>query len=404
MVTRKMQGLRLVVSSVLAITLWALTVTIVLAQEGPKGAPQPPAHKVKGKHLQTLKAFDNPEAAIFSADGRFVFVSNSAELGMKDKGFHFTEKAGFISKLAVQSDGTLQMVNAKLLTGLTAPLGMAVNPVATRTFPKGAIFLCAATLPLADATGNAIKDPERLTAKIVAFDIDGKILGEIPLGAGSVLAKISGAPATLPNAAGFDKDGNFYVADTGIGGATVEPKLDTRPGIFMIPNNALDDLSAGKTPTTAPLFISMPGAPDGVDVSPIDGTIHVNTVGRAASVDDPDRGGMWKLTKDDFKAGRLPKAFSSGWGALDGLAFTTTGTRFDTQILGSNYITVVAPGSDNVLSLEITGLDRDLAGAADIAIYTRPDGTSLLIIPELSALTPNNNDNPVDVVLLPQGL
>jgi hypothetical protein len=172
----------------------------------------------------------------------------------------------------------------------------------------------------------------------------------------------------------------------------------------MIPNNALDDLSAGKTPTATPLFISMPGAPDGVDVSPIDGTIHVNTVGRAAGVDDPDRGGMWKLTKDDFKAGRLPKAFSSGWGALDGLAFTATGTRFDTQILGANYITVVAHGSDNVLSLEITGLDRDLAGAADIAIYTRPDGTSLLVIPELSALTPNNNDNPVDVILLPQGL
>jgi hypothetical protein len=34
------------------------------------------------------------------------------------------------------------------------------------------------------------------------------------MGLGSAFEKISGAAATLPNAAGFDKDGNLYVADT----------------------------------------------------------------------------------------------------------------------------------------------------------------------------------------------
>ena len=100
-------------------------------------------YPVKGQLVQVLEAFDNPEGAIFSADGRFVFVSNAAELGMPDKGFHWTEKAGYISKLAVQPDGTLKMVNEKLVTGITAPLGMAVSPVATAKFPKGSIFLCA---------------------------------------------------------------------------------------------------------------------------------------------------------------------------------------------------------------------------------------------------------------------
>jgi len=42
----------------------------------------------KGKVVQRLKSFDNPEGAIFSADGKYVFISNSAELGMADKGFH----------------------------------------------------------------------------------------------------------------------------------------------------------------------------------------------------------------------------------------------------------------------------------------------------------------------------
>ena len=45
-------------------------------------------YPVKGQVIQRLNAFDNPEGAIFSADGRFVFISNSAELGMPDKGFH----------------------------------------------------------------------------------------------------------------------------------------------------------------------------------------------------------------------------------------------------------------------------------------------------------------------------
>ena len=48
----------------------------------------------KGQVLQRLNAFDNPEGSIFSADGKYVFISNAAEIGMPDKGFHFTHKGG----------------------------------------------------------------------------------------------------------------------------------------------------------------------------------------------------------------------------------------------------------------------------------------------------------------------
>jgi len=72
-------------------------------------------YPVKGQVLQVLESFDNPEGAIFSADGKSVFISNSAELGMPDKGFHWTHKGGYISKLSVQSDGTLKMVKEKLI-------------------------------------------------------------------------------------------------------------------------------------------------------------------------------------------------------------------------------------------------------------------------------------------------
>ena len=383
---------------------WMFFAFIVGAQEPPKGASLPPPHSAEAQLLQELKAFDNPEGAIFSEDGRFVFISSSAELGMPSKGFHWTEKTGFISKLSVEADGTLKMVNRDLIRGLTAPLGMAVSTVATGRFPKGSIFLCTGGLPLADAAGNEISDPGRLTSKILIFDADGKILGEIPWNAGSLLAKVTGAPATLPNAAAFDRDGNLYLADTGLAGGTLQPKLETRPGVVMIAHGAIDDLASSRTPGAMPSFISMPGGPDGIEVSPADGTIHVNTVGVAAGLPDADKGGMWRLTKDDFRAGRLPPTLSTGWGALDGLDFTVKGTRLDTQILEPNYITVLPPGSDRVMSLRINGLTRDLLGPADIAIRTRPDGTSLLVIPELMATSPNTNDNSILVVRLPSGM
>jgi len=367
-------------------------VTAAVAQAPVIGLAKYP---LSGKLLQTVKAFDNPEGTIFSLDGRNVFVSSSAELGMPDKGFHFTEKAGFVSKLAVQPDGTLTMVEPRLITGLTAPLGMAVNPVPTRMFPRGAVFLCTGGFPLADAQGNSVTDPARLTSKIVVFDVDGKILGEIPWSVNSLLASLAGGPATLPNADGFDRDGNFYVSDTGLANGS--------PGVFMIPHAALDDLASGRVPSEMPMFIPMPGAPDGVEVSPIDGSIHVNTVGVAAGMNDRAKGGMYRLIKGDFKIGRLPAPFSQDWGALDGLVFTAAGTRLDTQILPPNFVTVLPHGSSSPMVLNIEGLVRPLAGPADIAVFKRPDGSSLLLIPELSALTPNNNDNPVDVVRLPPG-
>ena len=387
------------VKSILSLVLVGLLVTSVsLAEEKEKPAPPPP-YPVKGQVIQTLKAFDNPEGAIFSADGKFVFISNAAELGMKEKGFHWTEKAGYISKLEVQPDGTLKMVKDKLITGLTAPLGMAVLPVATKKFPKGTIFLCAGAAPIAEANGTEIKDAKRMDPKLVAFDTEGKVLGEIKMGMNSAFAKANGgSPATLPNAAGFDKEGNLYVADTGIGGASFDPPVKTNGGVYMIPHGALDDLADGKEASVS--FIAMPeGGPDGVEVAP-DGSIHTNTVGVAAGMKDPAQGGMYKLSVEDFKTGKLPAPFVTGLGALDGLDFAGN-ARLDTEIVNTNSVIVTLLPDGKPMMLTYDQPDKKLAGPADIAVHKMADGSYLLVIPELSALAPNTNQDPVTVVKLP---
>lgn len=354
-------------------------------------------YPVKGQVLQVLESFDNPEGAIFSADGKSVFISNSAELGMPDKGFHWTHKGGYISKLSVQSDGTLKMVKEKLITGLTGPLGMAVSPVATKKFPKGTIFLAEAWAPLAEADGTEVKDPSVLDPKIIAFNNDGKILGSIKLGTDSPAGKVAGVAATLANALTFDKQGNLYLADTGIGGGIFVPPLNTKGGgVYMFPIGSLDSLADGKD---APLsYIGVPdGGPDGIEVAS-DGAIHFNTVGVAAGLKDPAEGGMYRITKEDFAAGRLPEPFARGLGALDGLDFAGS-VRLDTEIVKTNTVVVTAPyGKPMTLVFD---KEKKLAGPADIAVSKQSDGSYLLVIPELAATSPNSKNNPVTVIRLP---
>ena len=358
---------------------------------------QPYSHK--GQVLQRLSAFDNPEGAIFSADGKYVFISNAAEQGNPEKGFSWTRGAGYVSKLEVQKDGTLKVVDEKLITGLTAPLGFAVNPVGTKKFPKGTIFLVQATAPLAEADGTPVKSVQGLNPKITAFDVDGKVLGEIKLGAGSAAEKAAGVIATLGNALAFDQSGNLYVAETGIAGASFEPPLPTKGGgIYLLPHGALDDLADGKDAKIS--YLPVPeGGPDGIEVAP-DGGIHFNTVGIAGGLKDPAEGGQYAVSKKDIESGKLPAPFGKGFGALDGLDFAGE-VRLDTEIKNTSSVVVTpAKGKAYILTYE---QDTKLAGPADIAVRKQSDGSYLLVIPELNATSPNKKDNTVTVVKLPKG-
>jgi DNA-binding beta-propeller fold protein YncE len=358
---------------------------------------QPYGHK--GQVIQRLSSFDNPEGAIFSADGKYVFISNAAEQGNAEKGFAWTRGAGYVSKLEVQEDGTLKIVDDKLITGLTAPLGFAVNPVGTKKFPKGSIFLVQATAPLVEADGTPVKDASGLNPKITAFDVDGKVLGEIKLGAGSAAEKAAGVIATLGNALAFDKSGNLYLAETGIAGGSFEPALPTKGGgIYLLPHGALDDLADGKDAKIS--YLPVPeGGPDGIEVGP-DGKIHFNTVGVAGGLKDPAEGGQYRVTKKDIESGKLPEPYGKGFGALDGLVFAGK-ARLDTEIKNTSSVVVTdAKGKASALTYD---QDIKLAGPADIAAHKQRDGSYLLVIPELSATSPNNNDNTVTVVRLPKG-
>jgi hypothetical protein len=361
-------------------------------------------HPAPAVIVQVLKAFDNPEGAIFSADGSHVFISNAAEIGDRGESFGWTEGEGYISKLEVRPNGELTMVAEKLIEGLTGPLGMAVLPVATEKFPAGTIFALAGSAPLLDGQGQPVKDPARLRTKLIAFAEDGAVLGEIDTGQGSLFEQINGSPIILINALGFDAEGNAYVADTAFGAEQFDPPFEGKSGLWTIPHGSLDALADGQEPSEPPLFIEIPGNPDGVEVSPIDGKIYVNTVGPVGGAPDPANGGVYALTKDDIANNKLPPPVDSDLGALDGLDFTAAGVMLNTQIRADKpqTVTVNCPGQPaTTLALQPGGTMADLSGPADIAIRRDEGGVQLVIVPELSARDATAGDDEVTVLALP---
>ena len=356
--------------------------------------------------LQVLKAFDNPEGAIFSADGSHVFVSNAAEAGDLSEDFGWVEGAGYISKLDVKANGELAMVEKKLIDGLTGPLGMGVLPVATEKFPAGTIFLCTGSAPFVDSDGQVVKDPTRMRSKLLAFNEAGEVLGEIDTGQGSVFEAINGSPIILINALGFDADGNVYVTDTAIGADQFDPPFEGKGGLWMIPHSALDALADGRAPADPPMFLEIPGNPDGVEVSPTDGKVYVNTVGAFADLADPANGGIYALTKEDIANNKLPPPVDGDLGALDGLDFTAGGVMLNAQIRDDipGKVTVNCEGEiATTLALQPGGTMSDLNGPADLAVRRSADGAQLVVIPELYARDATAGDDEVTVLALPAG-
>lgn len=371
---------------------------------------KPGQHPAAATLVQVLKSFDNPEGAVFSADGTSLYISNAAEIGDKAPDFGWTEGAGYVSHLQVSETGEVTMAHDKLVTGLTGPLGMAVLPVATATFPQGTIFLGTGSAPMRDAAGQAVKDRARLRTKLLAFAPDGKVLGEIDTGSGSVFETINGEPVLLLNALAFDKDGNLYFADTAIGGAQFDPPYQGKGGVWMVPVEALDALAGGGEAQQKPRFLALAGAPDGIEVSPTDGKVYVNTVGPAVGVDDPAKGGVYALSKEDFggdgAAGKAPAPVEQGLGALDGLDFTAGGVMLNSQIIPDVAARLYAscPGKTaGVLAIEPAGADAELAGPADLAVRRSGQGPQLVAVPELMARDATPGDDEVTILTLPEG-
>ncbi len=359
------------------------------ATAGGSGVPSEPTV------VQTLSVFHRPESCVFSLDGDYLFVSNCASGIFGPEGFiGLVRGEGAVSKLKVTDDDRLEVIDLKFVEGISTPLGITALPRATAQFPAGTLFVVVGNALTVDGDGSMERRAEALDTAALAIDPeDGTLRGRIRLDVGSAVAGHLGHPLLLPNGAAFDCEGNYYIADSGVGGDRLDPPQQANPGVVRIDHAALDALAA-EEPHQGVHFIPVPGGPNGVAYHEQEDAIYVVTFGG----DGPEGEAIYAIARDAFAGGDLPEPLHAGVGTLDGLVVTPAGTLIASR-MGGDLIAVPAGGEPQPIELAPEPLTFE--GPSDIKLSQRADGRLMLIVPEQEPAAAESWSQRVHVVHLP---
>ncbi len=350
---------------------------------------------------QTLGLFHRPESVAFSLDGRTLFVSNcgSDVFGPLRSFVGFVKGAGAVSKLSVNEQGHVSVVDLKFIENLSANVGIAVLPKATGKFKKGTLLINHGISLLVDSSGKPVTSASELQTGISFHDPDdGRFLGDIRVGAGSKVAQILGHITLLPNSIAFDARGNLYVTDTAKGGDRLIPKTGGHPGLIRIEHGAIDHLLLDSPAEADALFdlvtfTPIPGIPNGVGYWGDRQSIVVVTMGGQS----PDGTAIYIFTEDSFPRTTLPTPFRGDVGTADGIAFTPSGTLLTSRFAGD--ILVV---SEDKAPYPLSAAGR-FAAPADHRLTVLKDGSCLLAIPDQDRKDPRPWSQNVKLIKLPKG-
>lgn len=332
----------------------------------------------KPEIVQVVTGLDNPESVAFSADGKWLFVSNcaSGEFGA-DKHTGFAAGQSSISKLSVAPDGTLTMVNPKFVTKLSGTLGLTIAPNAVGPYPAGSIFICCGGALIVGDDGSYVSDAKALGTGVAVFDPEtGASLGKIELGVGSSVAVAMGHPFLLPNGIAFDGGNGLLVTDTGVGGDHLNPKVTAQPGLLRIGIGPKGDVS-GHT------FTPISGGPNGVAWNAAEKATYWVTCGGKT----PEGGAL-------FRNGQ-PVAL--GIGESDGIAFTPAGSVIVSRFKGD--LLLIRKGKE----LHPIPFEKPFNFPSDIKLRTLADGSSILVVPEQEAWNATPWGQCLRVVKIPAG-
>lgn len=349
---------------------WA--VLVLLTGCAGSGGAAPPRVEI----VQTVTGLNNPESVAFSPDGRWLFVTNcaSGEFG-SDKHIGMVAGEASISKLSVAPDGRLAMVTPRFIEGLSGTLGISVAPEAFGPYPKGSLFVCVGLALLSDEHGAYVTDARKLGTGVAVFDPDsGMALGKVDLGVGSSVAVALGHPLLLPNGVAFDGEGGLLVTDTGLGGDHLQPRIASRPGVLR--------LTVGpKGEVTGHTFTPVSGGPNGITWNAKEKAVYWVT----CNGQGPEGGAVYRNGK--------PLALSVG--PCDGIVVTPAGTIIASRFRG-DLIAIRQGGNPATIPFEVT-----FGFPSDIKLWTRADGSSILVVPEQEAWNPVPWTQSLRVVLLP---
>lgn len=286
----------------------------------------------QGRLMGTIDGCTNPESAELCADGEtFVFGNCTMIVGVPEyrdgAGLVYLQGEAFISQARITGRDRVDLVERRLVDGLTGTLGIDVLGRGTGRFPVGTAFIAEGGRPIMDAQSrHLITDAALIRPRALAFDpMTGERRGHIPLWDDSAIGRRFNG-LDQPNGLAIDAHGNLFVGDIPNSNpvASGPPPVDS--AVYRIPHDALDALAAedAQADATGVQRIVMPGFVNGVTSSPMEDAVWAVS----CSLHDPVNGGVYRFAGDDFARGRLPDPIYSGLGILDGVGVSRRGTVF----------------------------------------------------------------------------
>jgi hypothetical protein len=348
--------------------------------------------------IQTLPLFNHPQSCAVSATGRYLFVSNSGAIVSNVLGPSVQFNKGAVSKLEIDADGRLRLVQLQFINRLHAPTGIAILNKSTPKFPQGALFICSGMTAGLDEKGEQITDIMKFNPGVGIYDPDnGNMLGFLPMGPNRAVAKSLGHPVLAPAGICFDSQGDLYVADSGNTGKDLDPQVTGRPGIFRISNQLIDVFAQDKESNARVPFAIVRHIPAALFFSASDDGIYWTT----CDGQPPIEGGVFQIARQDFGREDAHNIMGGAGGALLGVTTTPSGNLIASQIYGElKYM----ESGKRVLGTVAFEENAQFATPADFKLMTTAKGYQVLYIPEQEPNSIEAWTQRIRVVLLPTGL
>lgn len=353
-----------------------------------KGSLKP--DRAVARVLQVMDEFDHPSSVVATPDGNTLYVANTAQ---SSAGAQMNK--GSISRLTIDNDGRLKMEKAKWVEGLHLPMGLTVMTKGTKKFPVGTLVVTNGATTGVDANGDQVQDIKKFTPRITFLDpVNGQVLGHIPLGEGTPVAKSVYHPVLSPCGLTFDQDGHLFVADTGNTGKTLDPEVSTRPGIIRIRYANIDEFADGKSDGNVS-YVPVRHEPAAIYHCPLDDGLYWTTSdGRG-----PAGGAVYRIPRTLFPQQNMINNAIGDVGPLMGVTITPRGTMIMSRIEGD-----LAFINQSKIAFIPFNSQFSFNSPGDIKMLNFRNGNNILYVPETDPASSESWKQRLWVILLPAAL
>lgn len=341
---------------------------------------------------QEIGGFRTPTAAIFSPDGRYLFVINLAQ---GEAGTLRGESS--ISKLSVDETGKVAPVSMRFVSGLTAPIDMAFSPQAYGSIPKGALFLAMGTPLVQNEAGRAMRDLSRVMVGLIVIDPNtGRQIKRIDVSPNSRIRLKNEGTQELsllaPSSICFDAEGNLYVGESGVGGHMFERKQVGQPGILRIEAESVQQILEDKQPDSVEL-IRTTSLPTDMCYSNRENMLYFvtnHTQGRPS-------GSVFRISAGQYQGISSMQTIVRELDALTGIQLTPRGR----VLLAGNSGELMFPKGKKATRPLRFRPKHEFSSPGKIALLELKDGSMIIAVPEQSSDEGAGNGQRISIVKLP---